>query len=333
VTRDNEHPIDDFVRRAVGVDEIEVASVWSASVAKQALLQEITSMSPTTTREPQTNTRPTLRRGWLRRLPALAGVAAVIAAALLVGPALLLTPDAPSPAELMLSYESTDRSLSDVLLQAAAAAGSAPAEDAQATTWRVETWAMTGGNAPAQMRPEVRQWWRTPDGLYYRAQSGDPLEVGDELRDLPDDVDGELVSAADPYGELAARLPSDPQEAADFLAARATNPDIPDDVEVFESVRGLLDSHALSGEQRAALYEVLARLESTELVGETVDRAGRTGTAIGVVSDHSGATIRYELIIDPAWGKVLAFQEILLEPMVAYPNMQTPAVVEYMTYF
>lgn len=334
MTHDHEHPIDDFVRRAVGVDEEKVTAAWSASRAKQALLQEITSMPPTTIREPAINTQPASRPRWLRRVPALAGVVSLIAAALLFGPALLPAPDAPTPAELMLSYESTERALSDVLLQAAAAAEAAPVENAQATTWRVETWAMTGGNAPAQMRPEVRQWWRTPDALYYRAQSGDPLEVSDELRDLPDHVDGELVTVAtDPNGQLAAQLPSDPQDAAEFLFARATNPDIPDDCEVFEAARGLLDSHALAGEQRATLYEVLSGLDSVEVVGETVDRAGRTGTAIGVVSDYSGATIREELIIDSASGNVLAFQQVLLEPMVAYPEMQTPAVIQYVTYF
>lgn len=69
MSRDNEHPVDDFVRRAVGVDDQAVASTWSASEAKKALLQEITAM-PTEAPDYQ----PTRQRFTFRRLAVVGAV-------------------------------------------------------------------------------------------------------------------------------------------------------------------------------------------------------------------------------------------------------------------
>ena len=69
MSRDNEHPTDDFVRRAVGVDDEAVASTWSASEAKKALFQEITAM-PTEAPDCQ----PTRQRFTVRRLALVAAV-------------------------------------------------------------------------------------------------------------------------------------------------------------------------------------------------------------------------------------------------------------------
>lgn len=66
MTRDDEHPIDEFVRRAVGVDEEDVASTWSASEAKQALLQEITTMpTDVTDHRPTRPASPSADSLWL----------------------------------------------------------------------------------------------------------------------------------------------------------------------------------------------------------------------------------------------------------------------------
>lgn len=75
MSRHNDNPIDDYVRRAVGVDEEDVASVWSASEAKQALLQEITTMNP------QPSQAATAKR---TRLPRRRLVPVVVAAVLVL---------------------------------------------------------------------------------------------------------------------------------------------------------------------------------------------------------------------------------------------------------
>lgn len=77
MTHDREHPVDDLVRRAVGIDEDAVASEWSASEAKQALLQEITAM-PTDTE--LTEPRSVRSRLTARRLIVVAAVATMTVA-------------------------------------------------------------------------------------------------------------------------------------------------------------------------------------------------------------------------------------------------------------
>lgn len=87
MTPDHEHPIDDFVRRAVGVNEERVASTWSASETKQALLQEITAMIPQPT-ETASSTKARLPR---RRLVTFVAVAVLALSAVGVGASTLFT--------------------------------------------------------------------------------------------------------------------------------------------------------------------------------------------------------------------------------------------------
>lgn len=87
MTRHTDEHLDDLVRRAVGVDDEEVAAAWSDSEAKTALLQEITAMPtspPTTDTAPQTVPSPApWQRVWLV-VPA--ALVAVLALVLVIGP-------------------------------------------------------------------------------------------------------------------------------------------------------------------------------------------------------------------------------------------------------
>ena len=93
VTHDREHPIDDLVRRAAGVDEDAVAARWAGSEAKQALLQEITAMSSGTDLTQHRASRPGLTT---RRLVVAAIVATMTIGSVTAAVASLMTPG-PSP--------------------------------------------------------------------------------------------------------------------------------------------------------------------------------------------------------------------------------------------
>lgn len=91
MTRRDEHPLDDLVRRAVRVRDEDVADAWSGSDAAEALLQEMT-MTPHDTTG-QTVTERTHRP--VRRATASAVLAGLLAAAVL----LVASPfGAPAPA-------------------------------------------------------------------------------------------------------------------------------------------------------------------------------------------------------------------------------------------
>lgn len=91
MSRRDEHPLDDFVRRAVYVRDEDVANSWSGSDAAEALLQEITMAPHDTIDQPVTERS----HGRVRRVTASAVLAGLLAAAVL----LVASPfGAPAPA-------------------------------------------------------------------------------------------------------------------------------------------------------------------------------------------------------------------------------------------
>lgn len=88
MTRHNEHPLDDLVRRAVHVRDEDVANSWSGSDAEQALLQEII-MTPHDQARPATRDGRFAPGGRTVRTAAFAGaVLAAISVGVVALPAL-----------------------------------------------------------------------------------------------------------------------------------------------------------------------------------------------------------------------------------------------------
>ncbi len=322
--------LDDAVRRLDRLDAERLADEWPRHADNAALFDEVSARAaagPPT----QEQTSPVRAGWWRRRRPLFLATALTAAVALVVGPAVLPRDDALTPDQLMLTYEPSDRSVTELLLQAARSAdeqaGEAPVE-----SWRTEQWAMSGGpDQPAVMIPRLREYFRTEDGLYYRSQSAEPIDMDDPLRGLPQSVEGELTEASDTASELAKELPESPDSlVAEFRSRERVPGGPPRDVAVFGEVRQILANKAyVSQEQRSSLLEALTELDDIEIFGEVTDRAGRTGTAIGLVR---GST-REELIIDPESGDLLAAQSVLLEPMEGYPDMNVPAVLGYTLFY
>jgi len=123
------------------------------------------------------------------------------------------------------------------------------------------------------------------------------------------------VSCEDPPPMESFSLPDDPD--ALYAVIEASRP--AGSVGMFRRLGEILRSGYLTPAQRAALYEVAARLPGIELVGSVRDDAGRVGTGVAI-DDHSpNYQTREMLVFDPRTGALLAEQRTPLEGNPWYP--------------
>jgi hypothetical protein len=154
------------------------------------------------------------------------------------------------------------------------------------------------GPTPPGAEPGTPQAW--PGGLYY------------------EDVDA---------------LPTDVAALREVIRARAAaTGGGATDLEMFTIVGDLLRETVAAPKVRAALYRVAASLGGVELIGSVTDRAGRTGTAVSLTGDRSGAgRERRVLIFDPETSVLLAEEDVLLDK-VDWLDAEPPLVIGYNTY-
>jgi hypothetical protein len=105
-----------------------------------------------------------------------------------------------------------------------------------------------------------------------------------------------------PMGSLA--LPADPAALDAYLRRQAEGNSHGTEVEMFTLIADGLRESFTTPAQRAALYEVAARLPGVRLVGTRRDGAGRSGTAVAIDDGESRET--HLLIFDPATSALLA---------------------------
>ena len=97
---------------------------------------------------------------------------------------------------------------------------------------------------------------------------------------------------------------------------------------MFTRVGDSLRETAATSAQRAALYEVAARIPGVELLGRVTDRSGRPGLAVARV-DEANAT-RHTLIFDPETSQLLGEEQaVVAGNAFGYP---AGTVVGYATY-
>jgi hypothetical protein len=73
---------------------------------------------------------------------------------------------------------------------------------------------------------------------------------------------------------------------------------------LFGTISYLLEHYPLPPELRAALYQVLTRLDGVRLIGGVTDLAGRRAVSVAVDLDQP-LHERDELFLDPATGRLL----------------------------
>ena len=161
--------------------------------------------------------------------------------------------------------------------------------------------------------PKVREIWLGPDGGHLSETSGPPefLTAQDRERwaaaGRPDltgkPVEWEKLSPTSPLD-----LPSDTDALYARLKKDATDRGNGLYSEMFTLIGDSLRETAATPAQRAALYQVAARLPGVELIGPVKDGAGRPGTAVAI-SDEG---IRSTLIFDPNTSALLGEEQVAL---------------------
>jgi hypothetical protein len=173
------------------------------------------------------------------------------------------------------------------------------------------------GTSFGALIPWSRESWIGPAGGRMRQVPGTPRFVTDRDREawIAAGRPSFTGPAADePTSLPPARpldLPVDADQLYDRFKAEAARygPRLYD--EMFVYVGDSLRETNVSPEQRAALYQVAARIPGVELVGPVVDSAGRHG--IAVAKDDDVNRIRSVLVFDPNTSVLLAEEETTLD--------------------
>jgi RNA polymerase sigma-70 factor (ECF subfamily) len=181
--------------------------------------------------------------------------------------------------------------------------------------------------------PRVRETWIGPTGGVIRERSGTPSFLTERDRKAwikagrPELAEAPGVSRTGPQEPLD--LPADADALYSRLEQESAGHSEGVYQEMFTLVGDALRETNATPEQRAALYEVAARIPGVELLGEVRDRAGRTGLAVAIRNPADG--VRETLIFDPETTALLGEQQVALAGnQFGYPDGEA---VGYATYF
>jgi hypothetical protein len=116
---------------------------------------------------------------------------------------------------------------------------------------------------------------------------------------------GTFTEPLDPYKPLG--LPTDSTQLYAELKSQASGHGTGLYDEMFVLVGDDLRETSTSPAQRAALYDVAARIPGVELVGNVTDSAGRPGVAVAMTDQTNH--VRQVLIFDPTTSQLLAEEE------------------------
>ncbi|MBO2461398.1 CU044_5270 family protein [Actinomadura violacea] len=202
------------------------------------------------------------------------------------------------------TYQVRERARTDLWMPQDAAApawirtsglGAAPATKADEAVWRAQgspaTYRTTeNGDVKIPAKPDKPLTERIKPGGYGE-------RFGQEL--TPEDV---RTLPADP-----ARL----RTALLRLIKRASADE--GDEQLFDWGGSLLLRYPASPQVRAATYRMLAGLPGIRKLGTVTDRAGRTGTAVGLNAgvDAQGSRFTERLVLDPKTGRALAWESVM----------------------
>jgi len=324
---------EDLIERLAAVAAVhddELASAAGTPEARALLERLLTSSVERPARQPAHRTTRARRR---RRLvaPAVAAVAAAVAVTVVLSSGGQGTPSAAAA------------TLKRAALVAAGHPSLVPGPGQYLYTKSVDAYEATtvpaGGASAAYsvLVPHVREIWLGPQGGRLYETSGTPRFVAPQDRERwiadgrPRLTEPPAETALPPAKPLD--LPSDPDALYDRLEQQAARTDNPVPIEMFTLVGDSLRETSATAPQRAALYQVAARIPGVELVGTVRDSAGREGTAVAITA-HG---IRNTLIFDPTTSALLGEESIALAgngygyapgTRVGYATYLTQAIVD-----
>lgn len=186
----------------------------------------------------------------------------------------------------------------------------------QLSSWYLDT-AVAGRSVTSQLRPWQSESWRRPDGSWTVTTSDSGPEVF-------------------PPGTRAVYWPDRPpvdDPAALDVWLNAIHPMSRGDKGLLTvgAITDLVRERVLLPVERAAVLRLLGTIPGVHYAGTTVDRAGRPGEALVLDIGRPALPARHTLVVDPATGRILAYEEMLTEDPGAL-NVPIPAVIQYETY-
>ncbi|GAA4580844.1 hypothetical protein GCM10023194_10340 [Planotetraspora phitsanulokensis] len=304
-----------------------------------------------TANEPAGGGRPPRR--FRRRGLALAGTVAMVGA-LTVGVTLAMpgTGPAPTPAAAavatpkLLTYvqDAPAQDAPEILNGLADTAARQP-DTAVAGTEHLKTrgWYLNSsvkdGKTTSAVVPTERETWTAPDGSahsvrragapefpttkaldHWKKQGWSTKPGRPEVSDTPAGADSRMWKD---------RPPTDPEALKTWLEQGHPADNGP--AETLVAITDLVGERVLSAPERAAVLRVLATVPGLQYEGTTTDRAGRTGKAFSLDSDHGGLPNRKTLIVDPADGRIVDDEETLTES-AGRLGVPIPSVISYTVY-
>jgi hypothetical protein len=151
------------------------------------------------------------------------------------------------------------------------------------------------------------------------------IRAGSPELPRPGEVRREQYPAGEaPWFEIDS-LPKDPGRLLAALRSGELIEHRPGDDQVFLLIGELLAQGDASPQVRSALFEVAARLDGVDLVGEVVDPRGRRGEGMAL----DGASSRTQLVFDPETARLLAI-ELYSTPgdrLSSWSTFEPPTVV------
>jgi len=282
--------------------------------------------------------RPAKWRRWAVSVPAAAVLVAIVVAVAVIVPS-----NAPSAAaEVLLA--AADRAEAPPIAATTTVPTGGTATDMPGiryTRWESASLAMFSGEGDgfySAIIRTTRDTWVAPDGSGRIVERVDDVEfLSDEdrlgIEQLGEDLYVGINEEFGPGGLSYADYESLPTDVEQLEAVLAEIPhgDWPNEVGVFWSIQDLLRDGGTPAELRAALYRVAAGIDGIELLGDTTDRAGRTGTGVSLTYQGNGLQYQDWLIFDPDTTELLGEETTLLTATPQY-RAQPPITVSWYVY-
>ncbi|GIE78752.1 hypothetical protein Aph02nite_47020 [Actinoplanes philippinensis] len=243
----------------------------------------------------------------------------------------------------LLRYSGGDGSARDALTAIAAKAAAAP-DPARVGDYEhlvIQSWGLwtqvDGEYVRSAVIPSRLESWRGPDNSGRRATRFEEPQFSSTGREWLWRAQNLFGDGLDPTSEdyRAGQFPAmwaDLPPTGDVDAwLHVGHPRENGPYETIVAVTDLARERLLTPAVRAAVLRVVAQLPGLTLDGSVTDRAGRTGTAFSVTTDHSGLPTRHTLIVDPVTGVLLGYEQMLTTD-AGKLAVRVPAVIGYETY-
>jgi hypothetical protein len=273
-------------------------------------------------------------------------VAVAVALALLALAGLQFAP-IPRPAyaatPALLQYTGGDGPARELLTGIArnAATAPGPARTGDYEHLLIQSWSLwtqvDGERVTSAIIPSRAESWRGPDNSGRRATSFEEPRFTSTTREWLWRAQTLFGDGLDPASEdyPAGQFPAmwaDQPPAGDLDAwLHSGHPKQNGPYETIVAVTDLARERLLTPATRAAALRIVAQLPGLTYDGTVTDRAGRAGAAFSVTTDESGLPTRYTLIVDPATGTLLGYEQMLTTD-AGKLDVRVPAVIGYEIY-